>query len=402
MSEAVVGARATDRRRVLLAATATGLGVALAHLVFTLLYRDLRGGYGWLVPSDVWNLVRQARYVGAGALGYVYEAGGAHSALPLFPIVLAPVVLLGDGLGLSVGYPRAIPAPAMWPLVAAFGCLLAPIVGAAAAGFATRERLWWTAMSSALLVVLPAHAFGHFEEPLALAFLLFAVRAHGSENNDRSALLLSLAIATKQWTALALPLLVFTIGGARHRIRFSLISLALPVLLGSFTYLVDPESTGQVLLRSPAFPGAPYGHPLLWLPQWDGVIDGGPYRMAAMTIALLLGGIAAKRVRAPQELVATLAVVLLARAVLEPVLHAYYAGPAILLAVLHGALAENRRWPARVLFPGFALLAWCRLRPNPWLWWFVSYGLLLVAFTPAMREVWQLLTRRRHELEVGT
>jgi len=42
---------------------------------------------------DLWVAVEAARYVASGALGFVYESTPALTALPLYPILLAPVMM---------------------------------------------------------------------------------------------------------------------------------------------------------------------------------------------------------------------------------------------------------------------------------------------------------------------
>src|SRR5215216_3548764 len=65
--------------------------------------RDPDGRLALVVATsrDLWVAVSGARYVASGALGFVYESSPALTALPLYPILLAPLVAAGDALGLS-------------------------------------------------------------------------------------------------------------------------------------------------------------------------------------------------------------------------------------------------------------------------------------------------------------
>jgi hypothetical protein len=80
--------------------------------------RDPDGRPALVVATSrgLWVAVAAARYVASGALGFVYESTPALTALPLYPILLAPLVAAGDALGLS-----GPPAPA-----ATLDLLLAP------------------------------------------------------------------------------------------------------------------------------------------------------------------------------------------------------------------------------------------------------------------------------------
>jgi hypothetical protein len=71
--------------------------------------RDPDGRLALVVATsrDLWVAVSAARYVASGALGFVYESSPALTALPLYSILLAPLVAAGDALGLS-----GPPAPA--------------------------------------------------------------------------------------------------------------------------------------------------------------------------------------------------------------------------------------------------------------------------------------------------
>ena len=42
---------------------------------------------------DLWVAVEAARYVASGALGFIYESTPALTALPLYPILLTPVMM---------------------------------------------------------------------------------------------------------------------------------------------------------------------------------------------------------------------------------------------------------------------------------------------------------------------
>jgi hypothetical protein len=189
-----------------------GLLLIVGAFAFALLYplvlghgcpchdRDGRPVLVVATSRDFWDAVAAARYVANGALGYVYESDRQLTALPLYPILLAPLVAIGQALRLSE--PPA-PTATMYLLLAPFTVGLATpllqqvrgLVRDARAGASALSAQVWTA----LLVGVPVLVVtGHGEDVLALLLLLAAVRLAGRERWAAAGSLLGFAIASKQ------------------------------------------------------------------------------------------------------------------------------------------------------------------------------------------------------------
>src|SRR6266545_1463831 len=281
--------------------------------------------------GDLWVAPAAARYVASGALGFVYESSPYLTALPLYPILLAPLVAVGQALGLSE--PPA-PTPTMWFLLAA------PV-----------------------LVV-----FGHGEDAFALLGVLAAVRLAARERWAEAGLLLGLAVASKQWAVLALPALLARCG-PRERGRLAAACLALPAALALLVLAVDWVHASRALLHPPNYPG--YGH-----------AAPAPFRLGALTLAIALAG---RGRGGASRLLAVLGVTLLARCAFEPVVHVYYLGPGLCLLLLHERVATGRC--ARTAVLGSLLVAWFEVQPAPALWWAVAAALGVAVAYRAGREV---------------
>src|SRR6266540_5732898 len=132
-----------------------------------------------------------ARFAANGALGYLYSADPFFVAGPLGPIVLIPVIMVGDALRLTDSYRYNVPHPTMWlvygPFALGLGAVLLHAARALAQrvwvdeGLASREiqpRHLRTQLAMVGLVLVPAGiVYGHFEDILALAFVLLGIRS---------------------------------------------------------------------------------------------------------------------------------------------------------------------------------------------------------------------------------
>jgi hypothetical protein len=342
---------------------------------------------GRLVPvvatsRDFWVAPAAARYVANGALGFVYESSRHLTALPLYPILLAPLVAAGQALGLSE--PPA-PTATMYFLLAPFTSGIAlPLLHQArgllrdlgAKGSALPVQLW-----TALLVAVPVLAlYGHGEDGLALLCLLAAVRFAWRERSAAAGFLLGFAIASKHWAMLALPALLVR-SPRRERTSLAAASLALPAALALFVLTVDWPHASRALLFPPNYPR--YGHAALWVDAAAATVVTAPFRLGALALAGILAG----RLRggAPHpRLLAVLGLTLLTRCAFEPVVHVYYLAPALCLLLVHEGVATGRCVRTAVL--GSLLVAWFAVDPDPALWWVVAALLGVAVAYRAGRE----------------
>lgn len=345
----------------------------------------------WYAPLDIWNIVDGGRYVWHGALGYVYTSSGQSYALPLSYILTAPVSALIDHFHLVEGlFP--IPRPSAWPLVAAFSLLfnvfLLDAVRRVAWDLGVRRRLWLTQASAVLVVLVPAFALAHFEDVLALTFLLHASRLLIRQEPLKAAVLLSLAISSKQWAMLAIPLFVFWAPRGR-RLLTLLISGALPGLLILIVLTSDPHNGFRALFSpdSPLDPKANPGH-FSFFYSWFGGKTSRITRSLAVALSPLVA-IPFRNTREPAKLLVGLSLVLIVRPLFEPTNFAYYWMPALLLAGLVGG-AVHERFRLRDWLWSILAILWAVPHGNPstslW-WWTVETTFLLAIWVQVSRSL---------------
>jgi hypothetical protein len=371
-----------------------GLALVAGAFAFALLYPMVlgscpcRGRDGRLVlvlasSRDVWIGVDAARYVANGALGFVYESNRYLTSLPLYPILLAPLVAAGDALGLS-----APPAPTatMYVLLAPFTVGLATpllhqaraLVREAGGGGPLLSVQVWTALLVGVPVLL---LYGHGEDALALLAVVGTVRLAGRGRWLAAGLVLGAGVAAKQWAVLALPALL-AVCPRPARLRLAGAAAALPCALAGFALAVDWAHASRALLHPPNYPL--YGHAALWVDAGAETVATAPFRLGVLAMAVVLAGRVGPGAPAPR-LLAVLGVTLLARCALEPVLHVYYLGPGLCLLLLHERVTTGRC--VRTAVYGSLLAAWFSIDPSPALWWAVAGWLGVAVALPAGREL---------------
>ena len=333
-------------------------------------------------PGDSWCLFSAAGYVGNGALGYVYESCSGTMALPLMAVLLAPGATLGQFLGLTA--PPA-PQPTLWLLLGPVGLLtVIPLLVTVRSALPADATLRAVRVQLAALVVVfvpVAAMYGHFEDVLALALLCGAVALVRDGRAGWSALLVGLAIASKQWALLALPTLL-AVQPPRRWPAYLVRALWLPGLLAAFLLAVDPAHAVRALLHPPTFPK--FGHPALWTDAAAAEVSTVPLRAAAIVVAVLVA-VPVLRRGGYGRLLAALGLALLARPAFEPVVHSYYLAPGLCLLLLHERV--SRGTVHRTLVVGGTLLAWFGWHGRPWVFWAVAGFLGAIVAAPACREL---------------
>jgi hypothetical protein len=312
--------------------------------------------------------------VEALAHGRVDDYLGADALMgPFATLIQAPFLALSNTSG-NAAYPWAV-FPCL--LIAGFvGLYLSRIAGRRGAGRLAQGLI-------AVLVLLNPLTFeaienGHPEEILTAALAIGAVAAAVEHRARRAALLLGLAIASKQWAVIAVLPTLMALPAARLRsaalAALVAAALFLPAVIASPSSFLGVQGqaagTGQVVtLWSAWYPGAtaetevymvdgrrlvaevenapsladPLSHPLIVLLALAVPLAVGFRR------GLPLGG---------SEAFALLALLALLRCVLDPVDNLYYHEP-LLLALIGWDAVTARGLPLRSLLgAGIALLFW--------------------------------------------
>jgi hypothetical protein len=358
-----------------------GFLTIILGMTFSFLYPIVRGSFGWGIPIDIWLFHDAAQYIGNGALGFVYESSRAHHALVLWPILLAPAAALGQHFELTshpVAYPR------MWLLIGPLGLATSTLLFYAAQRLtrqvSARGKDLWTMLALLVLVVGDPALFGHYEDILAVAFVMLAVITLLEGRTSFAGFLIGLAIGFKQWAFLGVPILIAATPKG-SRLRALAFAGLVPGFLFLFPLLVDWEHASRTLLRPTV--RSKFGHPFPWISR-DATVLVGPYRLISIPLAILIGVMSRDR-RDPRYLLAAFGLVFAMRLLAEPVAHPYYLAPALAFFVLHERLLTGR--VMRTVAFGVPLLLIFVWYPNLWLWWILLLLGLALTAAPAARDV---------------
>ncbi len=369
------------------AAVALGVAaIAVTMLGGFVLGAAFRHDHGWQIAGDVWVPFRAAEAIADGHLTHLYASTPLFVAMPLLPIVLVPVAELGRALHLTQSIPNAIPRPTIWlvygpwGLASGFGFLAA--FRALAAQLGIRRGLAWLQTVATVIVLGPvAVGYGHYEDVLALAFLMLSLRSAFRARLLPAALLLGVAIGFKQWAVLALPVLL-AIAPPGERRRTGIAAATIPVALAALVLPFDWRHASRALFEARSFPGA--GQVALWIARTHAPLVSTPFRLGAVVTAIAVAVVIRDRPE-PLVVIGALAVIFFARLLFEPVVFSYYAGPPLAFAALHERLRAGRT--LRALLAGGALLLLFQWRPAPILWWPGAIALGVVLALPAAREL---------------
>jgi hypothetical protein len=274
-----------------------------------------------------------------------FAAAGGNEGLVAYQWACLPCLLAVGLLGLYLGgiaRRRGVPPLGSW-LIAAL-CLLNPLTFAAV-------------------------RMGHPEELLTAALAVAAVAVAARGQGGRAALLLGLAIASKQWAVLAILPVLMALPERRVRAALGAAAVALVLFLPGF--VASPDSFSEVQ-RNAASTGGVVDPWSLWYPLADvtteeSTIGGTRYSAEVHRAPAAVGslshplivllvfavplGLALRRRRfgiSGPDAMALLALLALLRCALDPVGNLYYHEP-LLLALIGWDALDIRRWPLRAI-----------------------------------------------------
>jgi hypothetical protein len=363
----------------------TALVVAYGMVWGFWIWPHIKHVHHWLPPPDIWHGLPPAHYVVHGDFGSIYASDRFFVAGPLFAVFLAPVAWADQVLHLAESYPVPVDHPTAWLVYGPWGLVATGLVLYAVRALATeagvrRGRHWlqiWT-----LVPLYPvAIVYGHYEDVLALGFVMLAFRDVLRTRSLRAALLLGVGVAVKQWALLAVPLVV-ALAPAGRRVRTTVAALVVPGALAAFTLAVDWPHASKALFRAATFPQV--GEAALWVSHRTQELVGTPSRLGTFVVAFAV----AWRLRGhldPAAVIAGLGVTFTSRLLFEPTLYSYYAAAGLAFLLLHEKVSRNRY--RRTLVFGTAWLFWFEVWPATWWWWAVTYLALAILVMPAVREV---------------
>ena len=356
-----------------------GLAMLYSLVVFAQLYHHhLRGLHQWWAPGDIWSVVIGGNYVWHGLLGQVYSAYGNSSyALPLSYIITAPVSALVNHWNLQIGI-LPLARPSAWlvvgPYSLLFGVFFLDAVRRLAWVLGLRRRLFALQVLTVLLVLVPMFQWGHFEDTIALIFVLHAIRYSLSNSYLRAAFLLSLAVSSKQWAILLVPFLVSQ-APRGTRIRVAAAACALPALFVSLVLATDFNSSAHALFSEVNLVHGSAGHVAFFV-TWLGTKTSQVSRTLGV-LAALGATWTLRKVAGPVRLLAAMSLLLLFRPMSEAINFSYYWAPAFLVAGMVGVAAHNRL-RLRDWIWQLAAMAWTLPRRASSGFWWAIFDCLLV------------------------
>lgn len=351
-------------------------------------------GLAFWFGSDVWDgslhasryadlspLTRAGQLIWGGDLTGIYKSV-TTDALPLSFVVMAPLAPLLDVLHEPV-YFHNLSTLIAGSYILLLGIVLLHAVRRLAWDLNVRSRLWLVQVVAVVLVMVPEYEYGHVEDVLALACVLYGIRRFLRGENLYAALLLGVASGFKQWAILLLPLIIFSAPPAT-RLRVAVVGLSLPALLLTLAWGLDGSSAFHTLKTAVAS-NADAGHPgllFIWSQTSSEVT-----RVLAVVLAIGL----AWKFRSPREpprLLLLISAVLVLWPLTDAVNYSYYWSPALLCFALAAVSADPRVRFITLVMPIAALL-WTvprSLGSSPGGWWLCELTLLAAAVAVQARR----------------
>jgi len=355
----------------------------------------LIGHGGWGLPNDLWATLVAAERMVHGDFARLYTAPTALVAPPGTPVVLLPAAALVMALGLTPGPPVTQSlTPSAWWAAGSYEIAVTCLVLFAADALA--ERMGVTLGRRAVLALGEAVAlwnvsvrWGHPEDAVAVAFLLFALVALADGRAGRSGWLVGAGVAVQPLILLALPVVLAAVG-TRRAVAYAARALGPLAALMAGALAANGRATWHALSAQPNYPLV--DHPTPWIglaPHLaGGVVAAGPGRLVALAVSGVCGAVLMRRPPPPGRwsaaelggLVWWVALALGLRVAFESVMVAYYLWPPLAVALVAASPRLVRLLSASVLAAVVTFGSQVTWR-GEWAWWvpmLVGVGAVLV------------------------
>ncbi|MGD1010970.1 MAG: hypothetical protein ABR925_00335 [Acidimicrobiales bacterium] len=346
--------------------------------------------HGWSYPLDLFNYFFVARYINIGDYQHIYGQFLGQTGLTTAPgavVALEPVWMISHAAGMWVDLSAAPqPRPTIWPLLGSYSVLLSSSALFAAdavarhMGASRGRRLLICA--GEVYILYNVLQWGHPEDAVAVALLLYSCLAAFDERWPLSSWLFGAAVAFQPFVLLAFAPVFFPAG--LRRLPGLLARAVVPVA----ALLVVPLAmnwtvTAQSLVFQPASLSG--GRLTPWIhfapslvhfgPMGANLVAGGPARSLGILISLVLGFWFARAERGLAPLIAVVALTLTFRCVFETVIAPYYVFPAIAFAFVSLSAASWPRFLTATLLAVVVNSASNFDRHSTWVWWPIVAGL---------------------------
>lgn len=353
----------------------------------------LAGKAQWQLPDDLWGTLLAARRLAHLDIGGLYGSSTGLVALPGAALILVPVVAVLDAAGIGLGLPGATNAhPTSWLLAGPYEIVISASAIFAADAIARRfaaskPKRAVLAASSAVALWSVSIRWGHPEDAVAVALLMYATLALADSKVERSAWLLGAGVAIQPLVLLAVPVLLVALEPRRMAGYLSRVAAPSIVLLGA-ALAANWNATFSAVVDQPNWPMVDHPTPFVSLaPRMShGAVAAGPGRAIAVAIACACAVVVERRTRGVRkltqwtetrfdELLWWVAVVLAVRCVFESVMVAYYVWPALAFA-LAACAGQWRRLLATSVAASVLTFVSQASWHGRWTWWSAIVALL--------------------------
>jgi hypothetical protein len=308
-------------------------------MVFSLVdHSGLHVGGAWLrAPGgDLWGLVASSWSLAHGQVAHIYVRHGVLTSPPALELVLAPVLLLAQSLGVAYHAGGSSQPTGLWLLLGPAALVLASTALFAVDAVARYWRLadgqrLALALVGALGVANVAALWGHPEDCVAFAFVVWAALAlerRGPAAGPTAAVLLGVGIAFQPLAILGVAPVLTRLGwNAAARLWWRLLLPSVAVLVAPLWG--EPGRTFFVLEHQPFQPAfvslTPLSHLAPVLAR--GVDGGGPTRLVATVLSAALAVAVCRKRHDLATVLTMVAFAFFLRVLLETELNWYYVWP---------------------------------------------------------------------------
>jgi hypothetical protein len=353
----------------------------------------------WETPGDLWDTYAAANALVHGHFGAIYAPINAFYAFPGILIVLAPVVVLTTGLGMSADvFPnQGFLHPQALLLLGPYVVLLSVFALFACDALAERLGVDWRrrgvlALAEGVVLFNISVSWGHPEDAVAVGFAIYSLIAALDGRFPRAGWLLGAAVAFQPLVVVALPILL-VIGGRKQALGF-IVRGAIPgVVLAIAPLVSDAQVTLHSQLDQPfTYPRIFTNHATPWTflaPKLGGsginaTFGGGPIRTVSLLLACAVGLWALRWRNRPEMLMWAFALALALRCYTESVMTDYYLWPALALALVVAARCSNARFVIAIV-AAVATTVTAQWHYTWLAWWLLDMGGITVVLAAAAR-----------------
>ena len=366
------------------------IGLIAVGMFTTTIGPTMSGRSEWALPYDLWGTLIAAVRLAHGNVAGLYTQPTGLVSLPGAVVILLPcaAVISATGLSLLIPGPQNLHPP-VWLLAGPYQIALSCVTLFAADALA--EQLGVTQWKRAMLAVASACAlwnvsarWGHPEDAVAVALLLYAVLALSRSRTAHAGWLAGAAVCVQPLVLLALPVLLAVLPW--RRMALFLVRSAVPsiVLLGAAA-VANWHATYVSVTSQPNSPVI--NHPTAWTslaPHMSGEnVAAGPARLATVVLACCCALAVRRRALAqleaadgdrwPSALLADVlwwaALTLALRSFFEPVMVSYYPWPPLAVALIPAATLSWPRLLAASVVAGGVTAAAQGPSHSVWIWW---------------------------------